>query len=753
MKSLIHSFFQPLRRFTLYRKLVLSFMTLLAIFSVLIVTLLYTLFTHVLHQEYKYMAQSSLVSADSVLQNSYDKLGGVINEVLSLPNLPVFFLESQADRVNEASIFSELRRLKSLYPYIEKISLINFYGERYLGTDGASYAVDDSIVKLYEKSRESGMISYRRIIQESVRLDNSPNIQVTTFVFFPSGQYRDGAIVLDLRDEYFIQLLNPAIIHPQDQVVLVTNENVLIAWNPIVEINEVLLDDIQEDDFRIMDVSGIRCAVTMREACIPGWKLVRVMPMVGSGILTRRLSIQLSCALLLFLMVVVYGGWRRIRKIYNPVSTMVKEQVESQDIGIVDEISLIYEELIKRSYEIEKLTSRLNHSKTLFNGSWVKSQLLGDEETAKKVEALAREQGTLPKESGSRCVAVLSIDHYQQYSRTADVGERGLHDFAIANIFNELLGNRILGGLIRMDEQKLACLLLCPSGVVEASTLESMREFQNNFSTYFKQTVSIGIGTPGETLEETARSYRQACSALQYRFYRGTNSLNIYGSFPEIQKTGYPAKEEREMLESILVQDEKGLFKAQALFIQALGKQEESRAKGYVERCMNNLISALAIRSVLVPHDDIHQEVYAAETMRELGSLLRNWGEVMLLRCEEELRKDKPEEENSVIFAQKYINDHYSEGDLSVEFLARLVNLSPSYFGKQFYSTLHVSCNDYIADVRLENAARLLRETTMSVQEISEQVGVGSINYFYRLFKKKYGETPISYRKKENRRI
>lgn len=133
MKILIHSFFSQLKRFTLYRKLVLSFMTLLAVFSLLIVTMLYTLFSHVMHQEYKYMAKNSLVSADSVLLNSYDKLSGVINEVLSLNNLSVFFLRDEADRANEANIFLELRRLKNLYPYIEKISLINLSGNRYLG--------------------------------------------------------------------------------------------------------------------------------------------------------------------------------------------------------------------------------------------------------------------------------------------------------------------------------------------------------------------------------------------------------------------------------------------------------------------------------------------------------------------------------------------------------------------------------------------------------------------------------------------
>lgn len=206
------------------------------------------------------------------------------------------------------------------------------------------------------------------------------------------------------------------------------------------------------------------------------------------------------------------------------------------------------------------------------------------------------------------------------------------------------------------------------------------------------------------------------------------------------------------MLEAVLTLDEKALAKARQSFFQSLGTPEETRIKGYAERCINSLIAGLAIRSVIVAHGDIHGEVAAADTAEEVETLLGRWCEVMRERCEEEQKKERPGEGNPVLFAQNYINENYSEVDLSVEYLARMVDLSPAYFGKQFYNTLHVTCNDYIADVRLDHAAHLLRETSLPVQEISERVGVGSINYFYRLFKKKYGETPVSYRKKESNR-
>ena len=76
---------------------------------------------------------------------------------------------------------------------------------------------------------------------------------------------------------------------------------------------------------------------------------MRLMPMAGSGILTRKFSLQLGAALFIFLLAVLYGIWLMIRRIYAPVKTMVREQVDGYDTGTVDEIGVICEELVKRS--------------------------------------------------------------------------------------------------------------------------------------------------------------------------------------------------------------------------------------------------------------------------------------------------------------------------------------------------------------------------------------------------------------------
>ncbi|MFW5675174.1 MAG: helix-turn-helix domain-containing protein, partial [Acetivibrio ethanolgignens] len=54
---------------------------------------------------------------------------------------------------------------------------------------------------------------------------------------------------------------------------------------------------------------------------------------------------------------------------------------------------------------------------------------------------------------------------------------------------------------------------------------------------------------------------------------------------------------------------------------------------------------------------------------------------------------------------------------------------------------------NYLTDLRMEKAIRLLEETEEKSYVISEMVGYAEPNYFSYVFKKKYGMAPSKYRK------
>jgi AraC-like DNA-binding protein len=93
-----------------------------------------------------------------------------------------------------------------------------------------------------------------------------------------------------------------------------------------------------------------------------------------------------------------------------------------------------------------------------------------------------------------------------------------------------------------------------------------------------------------------------------------------------------------------------------------------------------------------------------------------------------------------------HILEHYTDTGLYTESVADFAGLSPAYVGRIFKRATGMSIPDFINDVRLTEASRLLTETEDPVHKISETVGITNGNYFYTLFKKKYGLTPSEFR-------
>lgn len=83
---------------------------------------------------------------------------------------------------------------------------------------------------------------------------------------------------------------------------------------------------------------------------------------------------------------------------------------------------------------------------------------------------------------------------------------------------------------------------------------------------------------------------------------------------------------------------------------------------------------------------------------------------------------------------------------LSLESIARLMHFTPNYIGSVFKSVNKLSVNRYLMNVRIKKAEEMLRMGSLSVAEIAECCGFGSITYFHTIFKKEKGITPTEYR-------
>ena len=97
--------------------------------------------------------------------------------------------------------------------------------------------------------------------------------------------------------------------------------------------------------------------------------------------------------------------------------------------------------------------------------------------------------------------------------------------------------------------------------------------------------------------------------------------------------------------------------------------------------------------------------------------------------------------------AIRYMETHYKE-DIKLAELAGEVHMSVNYFSSYFSQTMDCTVFEYLNRIRLRKASTLLVTTSNSILSIAMESGFENISYFNRVFKKAFGVSPGTYRKR-----
>jgi len=102
----------------------------------------------------------------------------------------------------------------------------------------------------------------------------------------------------------------------------------------------------------------------------------------------------------------------------------------------------------------------------------------------------------------------------------------------------------------------------------------------------------------------------------------------------------------------------------------------------------------------------------------------------------------------NLIFIKQITNEilsHMNNPELNVTMLAQKVHLSHSTLYRKIQSISGSSPNEFIRNIRINEAARLISSTDLNITEIIAQVGFNDHSYFTKCFKKKFNKTPKDY--------
>lgn len=121
-----------------------------------------------------------------------------------------------------------------------------------------------------------------------------------------------------------------------------------------------------------------------------------------------------------------------------------------------------------------------------------------------------------------------------------------------------------------------------------------------------------------------------------------------------------------------------------------------------------------------------------------------------ILEAAEDLEKKQlPSCSRETRKAISYIMQNYGRESLSIREIANEVGLSPTHFSRTFKTETGQTVWDYLTDIRIQKACRILTETDAKIYEIAEMTGYSSPQYFSQVFLKQKGMKPLDYRRKE----
>jgi two-component system, response regulator YesN len=324
--------------------------------------------------------------------------------------------------------------------------------------------------------------------------------------------------------------------------------------------------------------------------------------------------------------------------------------------------------------------------------------------------------------------------------------ERRLLYFAVSNMAEELIHQQAEGLIIRRSD-RLCAVINHPDSYQAASLAE---ELVHTVRQYLKVELAVGIGQTAMGLGGIKASYRSSEGALSKCIFAG-------GGKPVMWLDSSEASSGME----------KELANGRQAVLYALMAKDQHKLAEELEGLLVLTAEASGWNKEQASTSCYASLVEWAEGLKELGITdswkeQQNWLPVLqgfrryedmkgfvrlqaaaMLRFIEEAGKGK--EAQQLQSVKDFIDKHYME-NITLESCSSMMFINPYYFSSLFKKHTNMNFKQYLTEVRMKQAVKLLLQTDLMVYEIAERVGYNNARQFSDMFKKQFGKLPQDYK-------
>ncbi len=709
------------------------------------------------------------------------------------PNVASLFYSRDLEAEEYYTSLQRLDRTVNSTTFLDSIMIYNSYADsfvstRYYPTDprtavhrDAIYAVIADYFKAGGINRETKWIPFR----------SGQNDKIEFFSFFlfdalpgQSATANQSTLILNVKTDWFfknIQVINDLAVKGNTTLVLDRKGQLLYPANGKGEaVQELIMHALAERDAgsnrtdgsgdadqhgSFIAGKGADKAIVSHIRLENGWGIVTYQPYgaVLENIHQLRLTYIVFTAgfLLVFLLVSVYVA----QLLYRPIENIVRrlgEHVPDDEPRGKDEIHYmmrVYDrvteemKLMKRKHDASRSVANQYYLRMILN----KSSTFSVPEFAQIIE----QYGLQIRPSGAKIVAALSIDDYDaRENRKRNAMDDNVLLFAIGNIASEIIEKAFMNEILEKSDGTFTLLISAESDGADAiaGIAALIREVQTVIHKFYKLSLTAAISESSPNHQDISLLVRAAEDALLYRIVYGRMALitpQMVARMSVDDDKQKQAELDKKIVEAIHLEDASRFQAVLERWYDYAAEQEYDtiiHAVLHIAFLMKQTMKAVrAQMSVKLAHElnGLNRQILSEVTLSDIRDKLRHLFNTFL----EEKTKETAEDRNEILVQtiKEIIRSNYRDVNLSLQSIADTLGMSDKYIGRQFKGYETISVAEYMMDVRLGHALKLLEETSLTVKEIIEQIGLVNESHFFRVFKKKFGATPREYLSRRQR--
>jgi YesN/AraC family two-component response regulator len=599
--------------------------------------------------------------------------------------------------------------------------------------------------------------NYNRLELKPIYESGGKSVEKVIFLkSLPDSTDSLGTVIMVIGKEKYLNIISNAMKWDNSYYYIYNEKNELVTSNDHEGIYTTKIkDDLSSEvKSRTVNTQSGKVLEIKVSSSYNNWKYVAVIPYKAfvsqiNSVRENTIFIIGVCIVVGFIISFLLAN-KNYRHIKNIV-TFIKATYGSEEEE-VDDYKLITQ-ILKSSYkEIISNRSILENQLPLIKESYIK-KLLQEEEEEDNESRTSKELLNINLDFKNYIVALFKINtSAEEINRS----KNALDKFAIRSVVQEVFNEKFSGYISEIEDNTIA--YICgfndeSEEKLEAELIESSKQSMIFSKDRLHISVDCGIGNVHKGYQHISKSYEEALEALNYSVFNN-EGLTLYKN---IRRSGklfvYPVQKEVQLINFI-----KSGKKDQALkIVDAL----------YEENCINNNLSCEMVKFFLFdlycsivkllgeikvsnnnPIFDIiksyHEQnfskrdaLWILESIKNLISIICN----MILQQRNENCSDLKEK------ILKYIDENYTDSQISLEEVADNFNITPQYLSKFFKENIGVNYLNYVNEKRINNAIEYLKRDE-KVKDAAVKSGFDNIGTFINVFKKHVGVTPGEYKEK-----